>query len=214
MHLRSSSLWCIIQRMDKMLNALGTSLNKVAQKTPMCFFHLEKKQVARVFASLPIEAMKDQTFRHTVYPAQTQYAWLIWRHSHMLSNSCVQAEKNERERESWIHIKSYCICQSSLDSVDGWLLFWWMIMSLFWINIFWWFSDAFSLKTQALTEISLAKAMCFFGFWSSNYLLLKHISQTYSVECVMCAIKAARIHSPILKKENSFTCKQMDSAGI
>lgn len=67
----------------------------------MCLFHLKKKQEARVFASVPIEAMTDQTFR--LRPCMPDLSGDI----HKCSQTDVFRRQKQQERDCIIHIKSY-----------------------------------------------------------------------------------------------------------
>lgn len=109
----------------------------------------EKKQESRVFASLPIEAVIDQPFKY-ISCSDPAYPTSLEIFTYVLKQMCSDSKK-QQERESLIYIKSIHVClplMVLMDSCcsDGWSCFFSESVC----------PDAFSLKTCALTEISLA----------------------------------------------------------
>lgn len=127
--------------------------------------------------------MNDQTLRHISCsdPACPTYKEIF---TYTLKQLCSDSKK-QQERESSMHIKSYMSLplMELMDDCcfDGW-------SCLFWVSISWLRPSLSLFLSQSMCldwnlTGSLFKGVCIFSFWSSNYLLLKHISQTFSGMC-------------------------------
>lgn len=177
MNLHLAPLSYILQQLYKMLNTILESLWTTWYKIHPCAYSTWS------FCFIAHRGHEWSNFQAYILlrPCMSD----LWGDIHIYSQTAVFRQQKQQERESSMHIKSYMSLplMELMDDCcfDGWSCLFWVSMSWLRPSLSLFLSQSMCLDWN-LTG-SLFKGGCIFSFWSSNYLLLKHISQTFSGMC-------------------------------